>query len=146
MRCSIARTDRFRHVPADHAPGYQDNGRTFLNAATLLAELATEDESYGTAIGLLAVHAAISHADSVAIARGQRKSVSGSHDSAEQLLVAVLGDDFPATERRRFLRIISQKDAMAYQGDYVPLDDARRLLQLAQRFARWAEGMLAAGR
>ena len=129
-------------MPVEHAPGYRDSGRTFLAAAVLLSELATEEESYGTAIGLLAVHAAISHADSVSIAYGRRKSVAGNHASAEQLLVAVLGNDFPRTERRRFLQIISQKDAMAYRGDYVPLDEARQLRLLAQRFAQWAEGML----
>ena len=86
-RCSIARTDRSRRTPTQNALGYRDSARTLLASATLLAELATEDESYGNAIGLLAIHGTICHADAIAIAYGGRKSVAGSHSQIVALLV-----------------------------------------------------------
>jgi hypothetical protein len=107
----------------------------------LLAELATEDESYGNAIGLLAIHGTICHADAIAIAYGGRKSIAGSHSQIVALLVAALGDQFPKADRKRLAQVVSQKDAMAYHGRYVPLGDAIPVLKAAQRFANWAERM-----
>jgi len=136
----VARVERTRRVGREHAGQYRVTARSFLAAAIALEALASEDESYGNAIGLLALHACIAHADAVAIAYGSRKS-TGSHAQCESLLTSILGSRFPTTQRQRLLRVVSQKDALAYQGRYFPLSEARTQLKAARTFAGWAERM-----
>lgn len=134
----MARTDRTRAEPRERAPAYRDQGRIFLDAANALASQARGNESYGSAIALLVVHASIAFTDSLTIGFAGRKS-TGIHAQAGHLLTAALGARLPTTERQRLARLLSEKDSIAYQGRYYPLDEARKLLVGAQRFAAWAE-------
>lgn len=136
----MARVDRTRRVASGKADGYRDQARSFMIAAEALDALADDDEVYGAAIGLLALHACIGQADAIAISYGGRKSV-GAHDQCAALLTAILGSRFPKVERQRLLRNISQKDSIAYQGRYYSLREARIQLKSAKSFARWAERM-----
>lgn len=136
----MARIDRTRRVAREQAGQYRATARSFLVAADALETLATDDEAYSSAIGLLAIHACISHSDALAISYGNMKSV-GAHDHSEMVLASVLGPRFPKAQRTRLLRVVSQKDAIAYQGRYYPLSEARKLLSAARGFAVWAERM-----
>ena len=100
-----------------------------------------ENESYGSAIALLAVHAGIAHADSLTIGFAGKKS-AGAHDRLPVLLGDVLGNRVPVRRRQQLIRLMGEKDSIAYQGRYYPLLDARKRLKEARQFADWAEQML----
>ncbi|MDX2208070.1 MAG: hypothetical protein SFU57_10530 [Gemmatimonadales bacterium] len=110
-----------------------------MAAAQALETLADEDESYGNAISLLAVHAAIGHVDALTIGFAEKKSVSGDHRDAAKLLRAVLGNRLPDKQERALMSLLSSKDAVSYQGKHFPLDDAKELLAKATAFAVWAD-------
>jgi len=135
----MARTAGTKTVERTQAAGYLGTGRTFLAAAEALAALAGEDESYGNAIALLAVHAAIGHVDALTIGFAEKKSVSGDHRDAARLLRAVLGNRLPDKQERALMSLLNSKDAVSYQGKHFPLDDAMGLLAKAAAFAAWAD-------
>lgn len=137
----VARIDRTRRVGREQASSYRDQGRVFLAAAEALEERSAENESYGSAIALLAVHAGIAHADALTIGFASKKS-AGAHDRLPVLLVDVLGNRVPVRRRQQLIRLVGEKDSIAYQGKYYPLLDARKRLKEAREFADWAEQML----
>lgn len=136
----MTRTDRFRRESRARAPGFRDQGRVFLVAAEALASQSEENESYGSAIALLAVHAGIAYADALTIVFAGKKS-AGAHDRLPALLGDALGNRLPASRRNELSRLVGEKDAIAYQGKYYPLSDAGRRLREARQFANWAEQM-----
>lgn len=136
----MTRTDRSRREPRDRAPGYRDQGRTFLAAAEALASESGENESYGCAIALLAVHSAIAHADALTIAFAGKKS-AGAHDRLPLLLGDALGNRLPAARRNELARLLGERDTIAYQGKHYALGDAGKRLKEARQFAKWAEQM-----
>lgn len=70
----MVRRTNARRVDRQDAPGYAETGRTFLQSALALSDIADEGAPYGNAIGLLAIHAAISYADALTIGFGEKKS------------------------------------------------------------------------
>ena len=137
----MTRADRNKRTDRSSAGKYRETARSFLASAEALATLANDDEAYGNAIALLAVHAAIGYADAIAIAYGERKSTAGDHEQVVALLTTILRTRLPAGERTRLLKLVKLKDTVAYQGKYFQLDEARQHLILAARFAAWAEQM-----
>ena len=137
----MARTDRSKKVESANAGKYRDTAIGFLKAAEDLATIAGEDEVYGGPIALLAVHTAISYADTVAIAYSGRKSTSGDHEQSVSQLTSVLGAAFPKSERSRLLKLAKLKDSVAYQGNRFHLEDALLHLDAAVKFSKWAEQM-----
>lgn len=137
----MTRTDRTRRVSREQADGYREQARVFLSAAEALEMLSEENESYGSAIALLAVHAGIAHADALTIGFAGKKS-AGAHDRLPTLLGDVLGNRVPAARRQQLTRLVGEKDSIAYQGKYYPLSDARKRLKEARQFANWAEQIL----
>lgn len=135
----MAGKSRTKRTPREQATRYRQSGHTFLAAAEALDVLAGEDESYGSAIALLVVHAAISLADSITIAYGERKSASGNHAEVVSVLRAVLGNGLPDKPVKLLAGIIKSKDAVAYQGKYFGLEAAREILTKGLEFAAWAE-------
>jgi hypothetical protein len=53
-------------------------------------ELASEGDSYGNALAVLAIHAAIGYNDALTISYGELKSTDGQHTRAADLLTEVL--------------------------------------------------------
>jgi hypothetical protein len=137
----VVRRTRARQVDRLTATKYRQVGSAFLDSADALSALADDDESYGNAIGLLAVHAAIAFADAVSIAYGERKSAAGDHEQAVTVLRSVLTVRLPSTMDSLLLSLVKAKDGVAYQGKYYPLQDGRDLLGKATRFAQWADRM-----
>ncbi|MBA2292532.1 MAG: hypothetical protein H0W15_08755 [Gemmatimonadales bacterium] len=128
-----------KKVDRDQATRYLQSGRTFLAAAKALEALAEEDESYGSAIALLAVHAVISHGDALVIAYSGNKSKSGEHRDTVRLLRHALGNRLPDQQEKEMLAVLGAKDAVAYQGKYFPLNEAQAVLAKAAAFGAWAE-------
>jgi hypothetical protein len=135
----MVRRSRTRTVDRVSAGKYRQVGRAFLDAADALSMVAGEDETYGNAIGLLSIHAAIAYADTVSIAYGERKSTAGDHEQAVTVLRSVLGARLPSDMDSLLLSLVKAKDGVAYQGKYYPLRDGQRLLDKASRFAQWAD-------
>ena len=125
-------------VDRGQAPNYYAVARAFRTSAEALAELAGRGDTYGNAIALLAVHAAISHADALAVAFGGVKSTDD-HTRAPDLLKNVLKAKLPAEMATLLRSAIGAKDEVSYQGAYYPLEDGRRLLEKAERFYAWAD-------
>lgn len=128
-----------KHVDRDQAGKYLQSGQTFLMAAQALEALAGEDESYGSAIALLAVHAVISHGDALVIAYTGKKSRSGEHTDTVRLLRDAFGNRLPERQSKDMKAVLDAKDGVAYQGKYFPLTDAQALLKKAAAFGEWAE-------
>jgi hypothetical protein len=128
-----------KRVDRDQAKRYLQSGQTFLAAAQALEALAGEDETYGTAIALLAVHAVISHGDALVIAYTGKKSKSGDHTDTVRLLRDALGNRLPDKQEKEMRAVLTAKDAVAYGGKYFPLADAQALLAKAAAFGEWAE-------
>ncbi|MEO5799820.1 MAG: hypothetical protein ABIZ70_14435 [Gemmatimonadales bacterium] len=135
----MAKQTDAKRVEPQQASKYYQSGQSFLNVAHDLVTLAGEEESYGSAIALLAVHSAISHTDAVTIAYAGKKSTSGEHRDAVKLLRTVFSNRLPDRVEKDLLSILAAKDAVAYQGKYFPLNDAEALLAKAKSFAAWAD-------
>lgn len=126
-----------RRVDRSQALKYAESGRVFLESARDLSLVADEGAPYGNAVALLAVHAAISYADALSIAYGERKSADD-HTKAVDTLRTILGNRLPDDRAKQLRRILMEKDAVCYQGTYYTLDQGRKLLTLSDRFCTWA--------
>ena len=74
----VARANR-KSVDKAQAEKYRRVGAALLESATVLSELATDADSFGNAIAVVAVHACIAHDDALSIAWKGVKSTEGDH-------------------------------------------------------------------
>ena len=88
------------------------------------------------------VNAAIAYADAITAARMGRVNQQD-HDGIHTLLHDALGERLPQTQASRLRRILNTKDAAQYGARLMRKDEALRLLDEANEFARWAEAELA---
>lgn len=137
----MVRRRRAKAVDRALAIKYHAVGRGFLSAASDLSTVAVEDESYGNAIALLAIHGAIAMADAIAIAYGEQKSTDGDRGQAVSLLRDILRDRLPKRAESQLRALVGAKDSVSYQGTYYQLGQGRTLLKRAQQFAQWADQM-----
>ena len=128
-------------VSADEWRGRLDNGRAFLADAKKLRERANEG-SNGNPMMSLAISAAIAFADALTIRFSGSKN-TGEHANATLALRRALGARAEPTQVQRLGRIIDRKDATQYGHRRATLEEARQLVEQCERFAEWAERMLA---
>jgi hypothetical protein len=132
-----------RTLSKDVDPGlafkYLKVARALKGGAEALLTIADEDDPYGNAIGVLAVHAAIAYNDALTIAYGGRKATGGDHDRAADLLREAFGNRLPNERLRDLRRILGLKDTYSYLGAYQKVDDAQKLVAQLNQFAEWAE-------
>ena len=128
--------------PVDKTHGNRrlDIARAFLKAAQNEATLADE-ASIGNPIASQVVNAAIAYADAITAARLGRINQQD-HEGVQKLLRDALGERLPEVQARRLRRILSAKDTAQYGARLLRKDDAVRLLDDAEEFARWAEAEL----
>jgi hypothetical protein len=131
------RVDRFQ------AEKYRRVGASLLESATALETVAAEDDRFGNAIAILAIHAAIAYADALSIAYGEVKSGAGDHRAAADVLRDALGPSADSRMVGRFGAILASKDRVSYTGTHYTVDDATRLLAEARAFCGWAEELYA---
>jgi len=132
------RTDRYQ------AQKYHMVARSLLGGASVLMELASEGDSYGNAIAVLAIHAAIAYNDALTISYGEVKSTDGQHTRAADLLTEVLkghGTREVSSRANQLRAILGSKDRVSYTGTFYRLEDAAILLNEVVEFATWADAM-----
>ena len=132
---------RAKKVPSDEWRGRLANARAFLQAAGELLTLA-EEGSNGNPIMSQAINAAIAYADALTI-RFAGVHNTGAHQDAPRALRQALGERADAAQLQRLVRIIARKDAAQYGHRRATMEEARQLVEQCERFAAWAEQLLA---
>jgi hypothetical protein len=133
----LVRRARSKRIDKSQALKYAQTGRYFLESARALSEIADDGAPYGNAIALNSIHAAISFADSLTIAFGERKS-GDQHEKAIDVLRTTLGSKIDEKMAKAFVQILQQKDTVSYQGSYYSVGDGRKVLKRAESFCKWA--------
>jgi hypothetical protein len=134
---------RGNRKPVDraHAERYRRVGAALRESANVMATVATESDSFGNAIAVVAVHACIAYNDALCIAWKGFKSSDGDHTRAADALIYALSHQAPPERVRQFRAVVDKKDHVSYQGAYFRVSDALRLLKDADAFCGWAEEM-----
>lgn len=140
----MARTDRAKRTDPARADSYAEVGRRLLHAARAITEQG--DPRHASALAILAVHSVIAYADAAAIHTGGRCSTSAHHAAVLALLRDVLGNRLPDKTSKDIQRVIAEKDRFECQGYVADLEEARALLDRAERIAAWCEEWLTASR
>jgi hypothetical protein len=141
IRCSVVRRSATKRVAKALAQGRLANARAFLESARNLIALAEKGAS-GNPTAVQAINAGIAYADALTI-RGAEVQNSGDHAAVVRLLKQVLGEQAAEDQLRRLAALIGRKDAVEYGHRSTTLAEATKMVEQAQRFAEWAEGVLA---
>jgi len=128
---------RTRRMDRSQAAKYLRVGRALHSTVGDLNQLAAEGDTYGNAMAIVAVHAAIAYADALSIAYRDLKSVDGDHSLTVVTLRHAIGQRADAAQIKRLGNIIDQKSAVSYQGQYYTLADARAVVEKLDAFAEW---------
>jgi hypothetical protein len=88
------------------------------------------------AVGLNAVHCAISVNDALTVFFLQERSAGEDHLLAAELLSRVPLDDVDS-QKTNFRRIIAKKNAIAYEGRHFRQKEAEDISKQAERFYQW---------
>jgi hypothetical protein len=111
----------------------------------LKAAKLARDHDYGTAAGLLFVHAGIAYGDAVSIHLAGVRSTSDNHYDATVLLTEAAAR---VKERDRGVahlrRLIDEKSRVASTGEILRKPEVEVLENHAERFRAWCEGILGA--
>lgn len=132
-----------KRVERFQAEKYRRVGASLLESAAALETVAEDDDRFGNAIAIVAIHAAIAYADALAIAYREVKSGAGDHRAAADLLRDALGPSADARMVTRFGAIVANKDRVAYTGTFFRMNEALRLLSEARVVCEWAEDLYA---
>ncbi len=134
----MAKKVRRAEVDRGEAGSFRAAAEQFLKAARLARE-----HGYGTAAGLLFVHAAIAYSDAVSIHLAGVRSTSDNHHDAVALLgeaAARIKDPDRAAQHLR--RLIDEKSRVAYTGEILKKSEVEALENHAERFRAWFEPIL----
>ena len=113
------------------------NARAFRRQAENALALAARGDNANPIIASI-VDAAIAYGDAVCALVGGRVNQQD-HDSAPQLLRAVLGNRLPGDQERRFRRLLGNRDDARYGARAGRLQTAEALLEDLQLFAAWVD-------
>ena len=136
----MVRADRAKRTDPARADSYAEVGRRLLHAARAITEQG--DARHASALAILAVHSVIAFGDAIAIHTGGRRSTSADHAAILALLRDVLGNRLPAKLAKDMQRVIAEQDRFEYQGYVADLNEARALLDRAERVGAWCEEWL----
>lgn len=115
--------------------------RAYLDAAQDLIVLLDEGEIADPVVSVIA-NSAIAYADALT-ARHAGKINKQDHGAARKLLRDALGKALPREQETRFSRILGHKDEAQYGTRAKRRDEAELLLKDLERFAEFAEQLLA---
>jgi len=127
-----------RQMDRSQASKYLRVARALHSTAEDLGQLASEGDTYGNALAIVAIHAAIAYADALSIAFRELKSVDGDHSMTVATLRHAIGHRADEAQIRRLENIIDQKSAVSYQGRCYMIADAEALVKKLDSFAQWA--------
>ena len=139
----MTRQGNRRKVDAAFSAGRLRSARDFHRAARAWMESAQEGENAAPAMSHI-VSAAIAYGDAVSARFGGVVN-SQDHAGAALLLRDVLREGFPEEQATRLRRMLGEKDSAQYGPRPVSLIAARQRMQDLDRFATWAEDLLADG-
>jgi hypothetical protein len=128
-------------VPREQWTGRLENARAFLQAAQQLLELA-EESSIGNPVITQAIDSAVAFADAVTIKFGGIQNTRD-HKGLTGALRTAIGARLPSPQEKRLAGLLSWKDDAHYGHRAAGMDEARAVVQQAERFAEWAESELA---
>jgi hypothetical protein len=94
------------------------------------------------AVGLNAVHSAISAADALLAYHAGVRASGDSHHDAAGLLERHVQDDQIGSKTKTFSKILTLKNLAAYEDREVSETEARDAAKLARRFLDWAQSRL----
>lgn len=117
--------------------GRHRDGRSFLQAAQDSLALADAGDS-GKPIMSSALRSAIAYGDALTIKFGGIQNTRD-HRTLPRTLQQALGERAEKEQLLRLRRLLGQKNDIDYDHRGMDLEEARRFLQRAQRFASWAE-------
>jgi hypothetical protein len=127
----------WREVDRGQWSGRLQNARDFLQSARNSLALADEQEN-GNPIMSQIVLAVIAFADTLTIRHAGIQNEQD-HQGIVRAVRHAMGDAAEASQMARLTRIIARKNQIQYDHRTASLDEARRLLEQAERFAAWAE-------
>ena len=131
-----------RKVAPETWRGRRDNARAYLESARQLLELA-EEGTNGNPIMSHVISAAIAFADALTIKVGGVQN-AGEHREIPKTLRSVLGARADGEQLARLGRVIGHKDTVQYGHRSGTIGEARQLEKECDRFAKWAEEVMAA--
>jgi HEPN domain-containing protein len=126
-----------RSVPRGRYEAYLKKSREFLRSAESALALGDWD-----AVGLNAVHAAISAADALLVYYGGVRSAGDSHHDVAGLLRLHVRDDQISSKVQTLSKVLGYKHLSAYEDREVTEAEARDAEKLARRFLEWAQARL----
>lgn len=129
-----------KKVDALYWQGRLRAARAFLEAAQQAHLLAQPGQDCNPVVSQI-VLSAMAFGDSLTAKRAQVVNQQD-HAQAPRLLRGVLGNLLPDGQERRYRRILSFKDEVQYGTRQATRDEAFRLLEDLEDFARWAQELL----
>ncbi len=137
----MARGGSWRSVDRSAWRGRRRDGENFLQTARDALALADPGDS-GKPIMSNALRAVIAYGDALTIKVAGIKNTED-HGALPDTVRRALGDRAEAKQLRRLARLLSKKNDIDYHHRDMTLEEARRFVKRAERFARWAERELA---
>jgi HEPN domain-containing protein len=126
-----------RSVSRERHATYLKKAREFLRASE--SSLRSSDWD---AVGLNAVHAAISAADALLVYYGGVRSAGDSHHDVAGLLQQHVKDDQLGSKIQTLAKVLAYKNLAAYEDREVTETEGRDAEKLARRFLEWAQSRL----
>lgn len=127
-----------RAVSRERHGTYLKKAQEFLRASESALKLGDWD-----AVGLNAVHAAISAADALLVYYGGGRSTGESHHDVGGLLQQHIKDDQLGSKIQTLSKVLSYKNLAAYEDREVSEAEGRDAEKLSRRFLEWAQSRLA---
>ena len=127
-----------RSVARERHATYLKKAQEFLRAAESAVEVGDWD-----AVGLNAVHAAISAADALLVYYGGVRSTGESHHDVAGLLAHHVKDDQLSSKTQTLSKVLSYKNLAAYEDREVTEAEGREAVKMARRFLDWAQSRIA---
>lgn len=127
-----------RSVARERHATYLKKAQEFLRAADSAVQVGDWD-----AVGLNAVHAAISAADALLVYYGGVRSTGESHHDVAGLLAQHVKDDQLGSKTQTLSKVLGYKNLAAYEDRAVTEAEGRDAIKLARRFLEWAQSRLA---
>jgi HEPN domain-containing protein len=125
-------------------PANRSEARKSLKKADEMNSAAASELAVGrwNSAGLNAVHAGICAADAALIASAAVRSSSQDHGAVLALLEERV-KGFAAAQRRQLGGLLKVKSLVAYEQRLLTEDEARQLVDHANRLTKWATGVVA---
>lgn len=115
---------------------YLDRARQFYETMHI-----SQKSGRWSAVGLNAVHCAISMNDALTVFFLRKRSLGGDHRLASNLLSEIPIEDVN-NQATNYKRILAKKNAVAYEEREFKQNEALEIAKQAERFYKWGTGHL----